>query len=723
MITAIKNWYSNTTNQCDKVEMEQAGLRLAISSIFMLYVIAHMINADVVTSGEKMGLFYLVAFICLSSLLFFSIIHKKNKSVIRRLLGAWLDIGGTTLFMSLTSDVGVVLIGVYLFVTFGNGFRYGKKYLYHAQVLSVIGFLITLNISPFWEAHHTIAYSLMTMLVVLPLYVAQLITRLNIAKQNAETASKRAEEANHAKTRFVANMSHEIRTPLNGIIGISTLFKSTPLNKDQQDLLKTLESSSKLLLSILNNVLDFTKIEEHKLNIEQTPFSIEETVHDTLEIFRNQAQSKGVQVTANISDSLGVLKGDAVVLRQVLANLMGNSVKFTEKGSVIISATLLNSNDEESTVRFSVEDSGVGIPANKLDKIFESFTQADASTTRKFGGSGLGLTIAKHMVEAMGGNLLVQSTEGVGSRFWFDLTMPKDTTTVSAPGPIAAVEPISKARATSIAKPLNILICEDESTNQKILTRLLELPGHHVDVASSADEMLDRLEHSTFDLVITDLNMADMSGTQAIKIYRFTRPDDKSTRFILFTADATLAARQEASEAGFDAFLTKPVDAATLFNTIEKIMDLAPNTATMWMNAALNNPVNIETDLAPDNLSLDIGTLTALERIGGNDQLFIHRLLKNYLADALQLIYKIEASAKDRQFGDLYDYCHALKGNSLSVGALQLADTTEQLGRTSASVPQAQILDMLKQLNNDFSQLTLAIEDYLRRPEAASHTH
>ncbi len=722
MISAFKNWYASTAKQCNPVELEQASVRIAVGVVIFLFCIFSQLNHKL--SHNELIVYQInLIFELLSVSLFFIVTQNKLTPIYRRVLGAWLDIGTATVFMSVTSDVGVALIIVYLWVIFGNGFRYGKKYLYHAQILSILGFLVTLEISPYWEGHEAIGYTLLSMLIILPLYVAQLITRLNDAKQKAEIASKRAEEANHAKTRFVANMSHEIRTPLNGIIGISTLFKSTPLNADQQDLLKTLESSSKLLLSILNNVLDFTKIEEHKLSIEQTPFSVEETVRDTLEIFKTQAQAKGVQVSANISDSLGILKGDAVVLRQVLANLMGNAVKFTEKGSVIISATILNNNDRQATVRFSVEDSGVGIPADKLDKIFDSFTQADASTTRKFGGSGLGLTIAKHMVEAMGSKLIVQSTEGVGSRFWFDLTMPKEIVSTSAASPIATVEPISKARITNIAKPLNVLICEDESTNQKILSRLLELPGHHVDIASSADEMLDRLEHHTFDLVITDLNMADMSGTEAIKIYRFTRPDDKSTRFILFTADATLSARQEASDAGFDAFLTKPVDAATLFNTIEKIMGLAPNTATMWMNAALNNPVNIETDLAPDNLSLDISTLTALERIGGNDQLFMHRLLKNYLSDALQLIYKIETAAKDRHYGDLQDYCHALKGNSLSVGALQLAHTMEELGKISSSVSQVQVLDMLKRMNNEFSDLTMAVEDYLRRPEAASHSH
>ena len=220
-------------------------------------------------------------------------------------------------------------------------------------------------------------------------------------------------------------------------------------------------------------MLDFTKIEERKFTVENVAFSPEEAVHDSLEIFRSQATAKKIQLGASVSSALGTLRGDAFVLRQVLANLLGNAIKFTEIGSVTISATILQEDTQKSTVRFEVTDTGVGIPVDKQHKVFESFTQADASTTRKFGGSGLGLTIAKHMVEEMGGALSFQSTEGVGSRFWFDLTLEKDIPSESAETPaIAVVEPISRGR-TNPSKPLNILVCEDESTNQKIITRLL----------------------------------------------------------------------------------------------------------------------------------------------------------------------------------------------------------------------------------------------------------
>ena len=724
MLNTFKNWYKNLAANCDPLELEQAVLRIIVGLVILCLIIYSYLN-QTLSNQEHIAFKIDFVFEILSILLIIAIVKNKFNTVTRRLAGAWLDIGAASIFMALTSDIGVMLVAVYLWVIFGNGFRYGKKYLYHAQLLSIVGFIIATNISPYWLTHQTIGYSLIVMLIALPLYVAKLIGRLHEAIHKEELARQRAIEASLAKTRFVANMSHEIRTPLNGIIGIGTLFKTTPLNADQKDLLKTLESSSKLLLSLLNNVLDFTKIEERKFTIENVAFSPEEAINDTLDIFRTQASSKDIQLGASFSSSLGSVKGDAVVLRQVLANLLGNAIKFTQAGNVIVSAALLYEDSEKSTIRFEVADTGVGIAADKQHKIFDSFTQADSTTTRKFGGSGLGLTIAKHMVEEMAGTLQFQSTEGVGSRFWFELTLDKtivekviteqSITSDWEPSAIAVVEPISKVRQNSQA--LNILVCEDESTNQKIITRLLSLPGHKVEVVINGDEMLDVLEQRKFDLVITDLNMAGMSGTDALKIYRFTQPSDTVTKFILFTADATLSAREASSEAGFDAFLTKPIDAATLFNTIERILNLAPNTAAQWMDSALNNPTNTMPEFEADAAQLDLETLKELEKIGAGDELFMHRLLRNYLADSMKLIYKIETAAKQKQYGALYDYCHALKGNSLSVGAVQVANTTETVGKLNATITSTTTLEMLANLNSDFSKLTLAIESYLTQPQ------
>ena len=719
MLTLFKNWYKEAASHCDPLELEQATVRIVVG-IAILGLVTYSYLSQSLSHQEYVAFKIDFIFEVLAIALMYAIVKNKLNPIHRRLAGAWLDVGAASTFMALTADIGVMLVAVYLWVIFGNGFRFGKKYLYHAQILAIGGFVTATNFSPYWQTHQTIGYSLIVMLIALPLYIAKLITRLHEAKDKVEIERQKAAEASLAKTRFVANMSHEIRTPLNGIIGISTLFRTTPLNADQQDLLKTLEGSSKLLLSLLNNVLDFTKIEERKFTIENVTFSPKEAVHDTLEIFRSQSNVKGIHLGASISDSLSNLKGDVFVLRQVLANLMGNAVKFTQNGSVTISATVLYDDQDKSTVSFEVADTGEGIPASKQSTIFDSFTQADSSTTRKFGGSGLGLTIAKHMVEAMGGSLNFQSTEGVGSRFWFVLTLEKNIAlepAIEVPA-YASIVPLARVRANTNIDALHILVCEDDSTNQKILTRLLALPGHKIELASNGDEMLDALEQREFDLVITDLNMAKMSGTDALKLYRFTEPNDKDTRFILFTADATLSAREAATEAGFDAFLAKPVDAATLFSTIENILNLPVGTATKWMDGALNNPVNLVNSLKATNKSLDLNTLKELEKIGAGDDLFMHRLLRNYLADCVKLIDKIELNIKQKRFGELHDCCHALKGNSLSVGALQLAKITELIGHLTVSTSSNEATELLNSLNVEFSKVTVSVEDYLRRPEA-----
>jgi len=719
MLTTLKNWYKLTESHCDALELEQGALRLAICAIFSLYILLSLYSNHQFTRYEIIGSYCLIVFDALASVLFFVISRARAASPIRRLTGNWLDVIGTTVFLSLSDEIGIVLIGVYLWVTFGNGFRFGKKYLYHSQAISILGFLVAMFINPSWANHEPIMIGFFLMLLLLPPYVAKLITRLNEAKLKAEIATARAEDANLAKTRFVANMSHEIRTPLNGIIGIHTLLNSTPLNNEQQDLLKTLENSSKLLLSLLNNVLDFTKIEERKLNIENVSFSIDEAVQETVDMFKVECTEKHLKQHCNVEADLNLMEGDVVVLRQVLTNLMGNALKFTQKGSISISAISIEDSDTQATIRFEISDTGIGIPADKQHKVFESFTQADASTTRQFGGSGLGLTIAKDMVEAMGGELKFNSTEHVGTRFWFDLLLNKaqtapvnfnqDTTDTSNNNQIHQL------------KPLNILVCEDEKTNQRIITQLLSLPGHHVSVVDNSEEMLDILEDKNFDLVVTDLNMAGMSGIDALKLYRFTQPEDTKTRFILLTADVTLTTKQEANNAGFDSVLAKPIEAPFLYASVEKTLNLPSGTAKYWFEKYLNiNKRSIESaDKTTPSEILNVNTIQELEMIGADDELFMYRLFKNYLTDTTAMLSQMQDLVLQEHYIEIQACCHALKGNSLSIGAMQVALAADNLSNISSAPSADQIPQHLDALQHYFATLTDKVEAYLKRPETA----
>ncbi len=322
--------------------------------------------------------------------------------------------------MWVAGEYGFFVIGIFLFITFGNGFRYGRRYLFGCQLLCLLGLVSVLLFVPFWEERRIAGIGLLIALTVLPLYVSTLLKRIQEARE-------RAEEANLAKTTFLANMSHEIRTPLNGIVGVVDLFKTTDLSGQQGELVQLLRHSVSVLRSLVDDVLDISKIESGRLSIEVTSFDLYATINGLVQLLRPHAQSKGLVLHATVDPELDYrLRGDSHHLRQILLNLLGNAIKFTERGEVILGVALKKSSAEGITARFEVKDTGIGIAEDLLPRIFERFVQADQSATRRFGGSGLGTTIAKQLVELMGGNIGVHSRVGEGTTFWFELPLLHD---------------------------------------------------------------------------------------------------------------------------------------------------------------------------------------------------------------------------------------------------------------------------------------------------------
>jgi two-component system, sensor histidine kinase RpfC len=415
----VRSWtyISERLNNRSDSEHEQAGLRLIILVMFISYLFA--INPLDNPSPNQILFQSIVipASTFISIVIFVSIIVWPQTSISRRILGIVADTTTLSILYGMLGEIGAPWFGVYLWVIFGNGFRYGERYLYLSALLSIIGFSIVIQVNSFWQQNTNMGIGLLITLIVLPGYLATLIRRM-------QTERHRAEQANLAKSEFLARMSHEIRTPLNGIIGTGELLETCNLGVEEKEYVATIKDSGKTLIRLIEDILDISRIEAGRMETESVDFDLYQLINSSINIFSPQARSKGLSLSKHIDINIPFyLNGDPTHLRQVLINLLGNAVKFTEKGSIMLKCSLLQSYGPKVMVRFEVTDTGIGIPHDTQERIFEKFSQADESTTRRYGGSGLGMAIAKQLVELMGGNIGVNSTPDVGSNFWFDLPL------------------------------------------------------------------------------------------------------------------------------------------------------------------------------------------------------------------------------------------------------------------------------------------------------------
>jgi len=500
-------------------------------------------------------------------------------------------------------------------------------------------------------------------------------------------ARDRAMAASRAKSEFLANVSHEIRTPMNGILGMTEVALGTPLTGDQRECLETVQSSAACLLDILNDILDFSKIESRKLQLEAVPFSVSETLAELIKPLALRANQKDLAVVWHVDSGVpAAVIGDPLRLRQVIVNLVGNAIKFTDAGEVAVTVTSVpGAGRDESALRFDVRDTGIGIAPADQAAIFEAFSQADGSITRRFGGTGLGLAISSTLVQMMGGRLWVESTPGNGSTFHFTARFAATDQVPAAPPRLAMSTPAQRV------VPRSVLLVEDNVVNQRVAMRLLRNRGHYVVVCGNGQEALDVLETAAFDLVLMDLQMPVMGGLDATAAIRAREAvSGGRIRIVAVTAHAMTGDRNRCLEAGMDDYLSKPIDPATLFAMVE----LQPP-------GALAAPVD-QPDAVIDDRDL-------MARVGGDTGL-ARELLQLFAEDAPAQLAELDEAFASEDLIRLRRAAHAVKGAAGTIGARALSAAARDLEEAATSDPVADFAGGVERLRVAATHLTATLE-------------
>ncbi len=540
------------------------------------------------------------------------------------------------------------------------------------------------------------------------------VTAIRIMKRDLEikertqrelmAAREKALEASQLKSQFLANMSHEIRTPMNGVIGIANILSETALDNDQQNYVNMILQSANSLLTIINDILDFSKIESGKLDLETIDFDLGKVVRNTIEVLKYSAKHKNIDLAANVDPLVANwLRGDPGRLRQIMTNVISNAIKFTEKGGVTLNITMVREEGTAVVLRFEIQDTGIGIPVEALDRIFNAFAQADSSTTRRYGGTGLGLSISRRLIEMMRGKLKVESKVGLGSKFSFEATFEQGSADT------AKLIETEKSPARGNRGDARVLIVEDNPINQKVATKMLQKMGYVTSVAGDGREALNALEENRFDLILLDCHMPNMDGYEcATAIRKLNDAPYNHIPIIAMTANAIKGDRERCLAAGMDDYVSKPIDSSALDKIINRWLAKSNVRPTASTNRILANSAGNDEGRAIDRSALDI--LRELQ--DKDDPNLVGDLIKLFVGTTPDRLSKMKSAITGANANELALCAHSLKSSSANLGARQmreLCDKLENLGNagTCAGAPA-----LFSQLEKEFERARTELQTY-----------